>query len=263
VTNLQGRIAFVTGAGVNIGRNTARRLADAGASVLVFDINGDDAAATVATIHAAGGHAVGVRGDVREPADIELALETAEREFGGPPDILVNNAGVMTLTGLLNTSIDEWRRVIDITLTGQFIVAQAVALRLIHAGKPGAIVNMASGAGHYGYPGAIAYGAAKAGVYSLTKSLALELAPHGIRVNAISPSRSAEPTRSGIPGEAPRKQRPGAAEIPLGRIGAPDDIGNAILFLVSDEAAFITGIDVPVDGGYLAQGPGAATTGGR
>ena len=254
MTDLTGRIALVTGAGINIGRNTARRLAAAGASVLVFDISGDDAAATVAQIHADGGRAVAVRGDVREPDDVALALDTAEREFGGCPDIVINNAGVMALSGLLNTSIDDWRRVIDVSLTGQFIVAQAAALRMISAGKRGAIVNMCSGAGHSGYPGAIAYGAAKAAVHNLTQSLALELAPHGIRANAISPTRSAEPTRSGIPGEAPRKQNPDPGNIPLGRIGAADDVANAILFLVSDEAAFVTGVDLPVDGGVLAMG---------
>jgi len=260
VSDLHGRIALVTGAGINIGRNTARRLAGAGARVLVFDINGDDAAATAALIEGNGGRAVAVRGDVREPDDVTLALDTAERDLGGCPDIVVNNAGVMGLTGLLNTSIDEWRRVIDVTLTGQFIVAQAAALRMIAAGKHGAIVNMCSGAGHHGYPGAIAYGAAKAAVHNFTKSLAVELAPHGIRANAISPTRSAQPTRSGIPGEAPRKQNPDAGNIPLGRIGAADDIANAILFLVSDEAAFVTGVDFPVDGGVLAMGAGRPST---
>lgn len=256
MSHLRGRIALVTGAGVNIGRNTALRLAAAGASVVVFDINGADAAGTVSAIETAGGRAIAVRGDVREPADVALALDTAERDLGGAPDIIVNNAGVMVLSGLLNTSIDEWRRVVDVTLTGQFIVAQACALRMIAAGKPGAIVNMCSGAGHSGYPGAIAYGAAKAAVHNLTQSLAVELAPHGIRANAISPTRSAEPTRSGIPGEAPRKQNPDPGNIPLGRIGAADDVANAILFLVSDAAAFITGVDVPVDGGVLAMGAG-------
>ena len=217
----------------------------------MFDINSDDAAGTVAEIHAAGGRARCAA--TREPTDVALALEVAENDFGSCPDILVNNAGVMVLSGLLNTSIDEWRRVIDISLTGQFIVAQACALRMIAAGKGGAIVNMCS-AGHSGYPGAIAYGAAKAAVRNLTQSLAVELAPHGIRANSISPTRSAEPTRSGIPGEAPRKQNPDPGNIPLGRIGAADDIANAILFLVSEDAAFITGIDVPVDGGVLAMG---------
>jgi 3-oxoacyl-[acyl-carrier protein] reductase len=256
MSDLQGRIALVTGAGVNIGRNTAVRLAAAGAAVVVFDINGTDAAATVSAVEAAGGRAIAVRGDVRELADVALALDTAERDLGGCPDIVVNNAGVMVLSGLLNTGVDEWRRVIDVTLTGQFIVAQACALRMIAAGKHGSIVNMCSGAGHSGYPGAIAYGAAKAAVHNLTQSLAVELAPHGIRANAISPSRSAEPTRSGIPGETPRKQNPDPGDIPLGRIGAADDVANAILFLISDAAAFVTGVDFPVDGGVLAMGSG-------
>jgi NAD(P)-dependent dehydrogenase (short-subunit alcohol dehydrogenase family) len=256
MSQLTGRIALVTGAGVNIGRMTARTLAAAGAAVVCFDISGDDAEATAALIRGEGGRAVAVCGDVREPADVATALDAAERAFGDVADIIVNNAAVLVSKGLRETTLADWRRVIDVTLTGPFVVAQAAAERLIGRGKPGAIVNMCSGAGHRGQTRAFAYAAAKGGVLNLTRSLAIELAPFRIRANSITPTRTAEPTRTGIPGDPPRKQNPDPGDIPLGRIGKAEDIANAIVFLVSDAAEFITGADLPVDGGVLAMSLG-------
>lgn len=249
--DLTGRIAMVTGSGVNIGRTTARTLAEAGAAVVCFDINGDDAEASAVAIQTAGGRAIAVSGDVRVPADVEAALDAAEEAFGGVVDIVVNNAAVMILRGLRDTSLEEWRRVVDVTLTGQFVVTKAAAERMIARGKRGAIVNMCSGGGHRAMTSAIAYASAKGGVLNFTRTAAADLAPHGIRVNSISPTRTEQPTRSGIAGETPRVQNPDPGTIPLGRVGAAQDVGNAICFLVSDEAAFITGADLPVDGGAL------------
>jgi 3-oxoacyl-[acyl-carrier protein] reductase len=251
--SLAGRVAIVTGAGVNIGRGTAHALAAAGAAVAVFDVTPADAEATVASIQAAGGRAIAVTGDVRKAEDVNRALDAAEKAFGDVVTIVVNNAGVMLLRGVLDTLPEEWRRVVDITLTGQFIVLQAAANRMIARGKPGACVNMCSGAGHRGIKNAVAYAAAKGGVLNFTRAAAMELAPHNIRVNCISPTRTAQPTRSGVAGETPRVQNPDPGPIPLGRIGAAEDIGKAICFLVSDDAAFITGVDLPVDGGDLAR----------
>src|SRR5579864_3878147 len=135
MADLTSRIALVTGAGVNIGRNTARTLAEAGASVACFDVNRDDVQATAAAITAAGGRAIAVTGDVRVPADVNAALDAAEKAFGGVVDIVVNNAAVMILRGLLDTSIEEWRRVVDVTLTGQFVVTKAAAERMVARGK--------------------------------------------------------------------------------------------------------------------------------
>lgn len=249
---LAGRIALVTGAGINVGRRTARTLAAAGAAVTVFDVHLADAEETVRLIAAEGGRAIAVAGDVREPADVERALDRAEAAFGGVVDTLVNNAAILVTQGLRETSVAEWRRVVDVTLTGQFVATQAVAERLIARGAKGAVVNMCSGAGHRGQTRAIAYAAAKGGVLNFTRAAAVELGPYGIRVNSISPTRSAEPTRSGTPGEAPRVQNPDPGDIPLGRIGRAEDIANAIRFLVSDAAEFITAADLPVDGGALA-----------
>jgi NAD(P)-dependent dehydrogenase (short-subunit alcohol dehydrogenase family) len=256
MTELSGRIALVTGAGVNIGRTTARTLAAAGAAVVCFDINGADAEATALTIQSEGGRAAAVCGDVRQPSDVAAALDTAERAFGDVADIIVNNAAILITKGVRDTTLEEWRRVVDVTLTGSFVVAQAAAERMIARGKPGAIVNMCSGAGHRGQTRAFAYAAAKGGILNFTRSLAIELAPHRIRANSITPTRTAEPTRNGIPGEPPRTQNPDPGDIPLGRIGKAEDIAQAILFLVSDAAEFITGVDLPVDGGVLAMSLG-------
>jgi NAD(P)-dependent dehydrogenase (short-subunit alcohol dehydrogenase family) len=252
MANLTGRIALVTGAGVNIGRNTARTLAEAGASVACLDINKADVDASAAAITAGGGKAIALTGDVRVPADINAALDAAEKAFGGVVDIIVNNAAVMILRDLRETTLEEWKRVVDITMTGAFVVTQAAVERMIARGARGAIVNMCSGGGHRAMPQAIAYATAKGGILNFTRTAAIDLAKHQIRVNCISPSRAAQPTRSGVPGETPRVQNPDPGNIPLGRIASAQDIGNAIAFLVSDEAAFITGIDVPVDGGSLA-----------
>jgi NAD(P)-dependent dehydrogenase (short-subunit alcohol dehydrogenase family) len=248
---LSGRTALVTGAGVNLGNMTARTLAAAGAAVVCFDVNGTDAAATVAAIRAAGHAALAAPGDVRNPADVEAALDAAERAFG-VVDIVVNNAAILITKGLRATSLEEWRRVVDITLTGQFVVSRAAVERMIARGKRGAIVNMCSGSGHRGAVNAIAYAAAKGGVLNFTRAMAVELGGYGIRVNSISPTRSAQPTRSGTPGEPPRTQNPDPGPIPLGRIGKAEDIANAVLFLVSGAAEFITGTDLAVDGGVLA-----------
>lgn len=249
--DLSGRTALVTGAGVNLGNMTARTLAAAGAAVVCNDINGADAEATVAAIRAAGGKAIAAAGDVRNPGDIEAALDAAEHAFG-VVDIVVNNAAILITKGLRTTSLEEWRRVVDITLTGQFVVSRAAVERMIAHEKRGAIVNMCSGAGHRGAVNAIAYAAAKGGVLNFTRAMAVELGSFGIRVNSVTPTRSAEPTRSGMPGEPPRTQNPDPGPIPLGRIGKAQDIANAVLFLVSDAAEFITGTDLAVDGGVLA-----------
>jgi 3-oxoacyl-[acyl-carrier protein] reductase len=256
MTPLAGRRTIVTGAGINLGRAIARAVARAGADVLCFDINAADADATAAAIVAGGGRAIAFTGDVREPDDVEAALDAAEAAFGGVVDIVVNNAAILVKRGIRDTTPAEWRRVVDVTLTGQFIVTHAAAERLIAAGRHGAIVNMCSGAGHRGARNSIAYAAAKGGVLNFTRAAAVELAPYGIRVNSITPTRSAEPTRSGTPGETPRVQDPDPGGIPLGRIGHADDIANAVCFLASEAAAFITAADLPVDGGALAVGLG-------
>jgi NAD(P)-dependent dehydrogenase (short-subunit alcohol dehydrogenase family) len=249
--DLTGRVALVTGSAINIGRAIATTLAAAGAAVLCNDVDAAGAERVAAEIRASGGAALAAPGSVLDEAAIAAALDAAERDVG-VVDTLVNNAAITVNRTLLEISLEDWRRVVDTILTGTFLVSRAVAARMIAAGKRGAIVNLGSTTGHRGRPGAIAYAAAKGGILNLTRAMAIELAPHGIRVNSVTPTRTGTPTRAGLPGEVSRPEHPSAAGIPLGRIGTPQDQANAIRFMVSDEASFITGEDLRVDGGALA-----------
>lgn len=248
---LIGRTALVTGAGANIGRATARTLAAEGAAVVCFDIRTSDAQETAARILGAGGRALAIGGDVRVPGDVGAALDAAEASFG-IVDIVVNNAAIYITKSLLDIELDDWRRTLDVSLTGPFIVSQAAVRRMVAAGKAGAIVNLASGAGRRGTTNAIAYNAAKGGVINLTRAMAVELGPKKIRVNSISPARTGTVTGTGAPDEPRREHHPDPGPIPLGRLGDPQDIADAVVFLVSDRARFITGVDLAVDGGTLA-----------
>jgi len=242
--NLSGRVALVTGAGPNIGGAIAATLARAGATVLCNDVKANlaDEAAKAA---AEGGHkAFPLAFDITDPGAVEDAVEAASRKHG-TIDILVNNAAVTVPKSLLTISIDEWRLVTRVAQEGTFLCSRAVASRLVAAKKPGAIVNIASTSGHRGRKNAIAYCTAKGGVLNFTRALAIEMAPYKIRVNSVSPTK----TGTGVGGNTAARN---FDEIPLGRLGEPQDHANAVLFLVSDNASFLTGIDIRVDGGTLA-----------
>ncbi len=241
--DLSGRVALVTGAGPNIGRAIATSLARAGATVLCNDLKPDIAAAAAA---AAGKKAFPLAFDITDPDQVEASIETATREHG-TIDILVNNAGVTVPKSLLTISLEEWRLVTRVVQEGTFLCSRAVVSRLIAAGKPGAIVNIASTSGHRGRKNAIAYCTAKGGILNFTRALAIELAPHGLRVNSVSPTKTGASVGA-IESAGARN----FDEIPLGRLGRPEDHANAVLYLVSDAASFLTGIDVRVDGGTLA-----------
>ncbi len=248
---LDGKIALVTGSAINIGYAIATTLAAAGAAVVCNDIDVGGAERVAAEIRSSGGQAVAAPGNIVDEAAIEAALDAGEREFG-VVDVLVNNAAITVNRTLLDISLEDWQRVIDTILTGTFIVSRAVARRMIAGATPGVIINLGSTTGHRGRAGAIAYSAAKGGILNLTRAMAVELAPHGIRVCSVSPTRTGTPTRTGLPGEVSRPPHPNGAGIPLGRIGMPQDQANAVRFLVSDAASFITGEDLRVDGGALA-----------
>ena len=243
--SMQGRVALVTGAGPNIGREIALTLARAGAAVAVNDIDPARAEATAEAVRAAGVLAVALPGDVSDPRAV-LSISQAAEQALGPIDSLINNAAITIRKGILDSSYEEWRRVVTITLDSVFLVGQAVARRMIQTGG-GAIVNIASTSGHRGRSNAAAYSSAKAGVLNLTRCMAVELAPHGIRVNSVTPTRTgaAVGTDAATPARAPKG-------IPLNRLGEPKDQAAAVLFLLSSEAAFITGTDLAVDGGSLA-----------
>ena len=244
--DLSGRVALVTGAGPNIGAAIAATLARAGATVLCNDLKANLAEAAAKAASEGGHKAFPLAFDITDPAAVEQAVEAATREHG-TIDILVNNAGVTVPKSLLTISIDEWRLVTRVVQEGTFLCSRAVASRLVAAKKPGAIVNIASTSGHRGRKNAIAYCTAKGGILNFTRALAIELAPHKIRVNSVSPTKTGASVGA-IESSAARS----FDEIPLGRLGHPQDHANAVLFLVSDNASFLTGIDIRVDGGTLA-----------
>jgi NAD(P)-dependent dehydrogenase (short-subunit alcohol dehydrogenase family) len=243
--DLSGRIALVSGAGPNIGRAIATTLSAAGATVLCNDIK-PELAEAAAKLASAKGQSFALPFDITDPEQVEASIADATRRFG-VIDILVNNAGVTVPKSLLTISLEEWRLVTRVIQDGSFLCSRAVAKRMIEGNKPGAIVNIASTTGHRGRKNAIAYATAKGGILNFTRALAVELAPHKIRVNSVSPTKTGASV-----GAIEQAMARSFDEIPLGRLGQPQDHANAVLFLVSDAAAFITGIDLRVDGGTLA-----------
>jgi NAD(P)-dependent dehydrogenase (short-subunit alcohol dehydrogenase family) len=241
-----GRVALVTGAGSGIGRATARLFAERGGAVVAADVNQGAAEETAALIRARGGRAEAAGCDVTRAEDVEAALQLARRAFGRL-DVLVNCAGILRVAPLEQTSEKEWAEVLDVNLTGAFLQTRA-ALRALREQGGGAIVHIASRAALRAKEGHGAYSAAKAGILQLTQMAAVEGAPHGIRVNCVCPGLIDTPmTRGGYDmGEAIE----GWVRVcPLRRPGTPEDVAKAMLFLASDDAAFITGVALPVDGG--------------
>jgi NAD(P)-dependent dehydrogenase (short-subunit alcohol dehydrogenase family) len=244
--SLQGRVALVTGAGPNIGCAIAVTLARAGAAVVCNDLKQEHADAAAAAVKAAGGKALAIAADIADPARVQAMVDRASQEIG-TIDILVNNAGVTIPRSILTMTYDEWRRVNAVVMDGTFLVSQAVAKRLVAEKKKGAIINVASTSGHRGRKNAIGYCSAKGGILNFTRALAQDLAPYGIRVNSVSPTKTGASVGA-IETAGGRE----FSEIPLGRLGRPEDQANAVLFLASDLADFITGEDVRVDGGTLS-----------
>ena len=245
--SLARRVAVVTGAGRGLGAAIARRLAQAGAVVLVADV--DDAAA-VETAESIGGTAAHV--DVANAASVAALADWAVEHLGGL-DIWVNNAGVFGATPLLDLSDEAWDRALDINLRGTFIGAREAARCMVAAdGSGGVIVNIASVAGLGGRgPGVAHYVASKHGVVGLTKQLALELAPKGVRVLGVAPSQVRTP---GVEQAwAARGLEPDIPIAPVGRAAVPDDVARVVLFCASDVSLFMTGTTLTVDGGELAR----------
>jgi meso-butanediol dehydrogenase/(S,S)-butanediol dehydrogenase/diacetyl reductase len=249
--SLEGRIAIVTAGGAGIGAATARRFVEEGASVVVADLSGRRADETAAAIRARGGRAVSIKMDAADPAGIQATIRLALDAFGRL-DILFNNAGVAELARLDEISLESWTRVIAVTLTGTFL-GMKYALPVMRRQGRGVIINTASISGTGGDYGLSSYNAAKAGVINLTRSAALENARHNIRVNCVCPgainTRAAEVLGRDRADDLRRLQ---AAAHPLGRIGEPEEIASAVRFLASDEASFITGAAIVVDGGLTA-----------
>jgi NAD(P)-dependent dehydrogenase (short-subunit alcohol dehydrogenase family) len=241
-----GRVALVTGAGSGIGRATARLFAERGGAVVAADVNRGAAEETAALIRAAGRRAEGAGCDVTRAEDVEAAVQLARRAFGRL-DVLVNCAGILRMAPLEQTSEKEWAEVLDVNLTGAFLQTRA-ALRTLREQGGGAIVHIASRAALRAKEGHGAYSAAKAGILQLTQMAAVEGAPHGIRVNCVCPGLIDTPmTRGGY--DMAEAVEGWVRVCPLRRPGTPEDVAKAMLFLASDDAAFITGVALPVDGG--------------
>lgn len=246
MNDFEGRVALVTGAASGIGQATAEALARRGASVAVLDIAEDRARAVAEGIHKAGGRALAMQMDAADPAASASAVEQAASRLGRV-DVLVNAAGIIARGNVDVTSWEEWQRVIQVDLNAMFYITRAALPHLRRQG--GAVVNIASVAGSRGAVN-VAYVAAKGGVVALTRQLANELADDGIRVNSISPGFTATRLNEDLRGSG--AEAAWANRIPLKRYARADEIASACVFLASDAASYITGIDLVVDGGLSA-----------
>jgi len=243
---LEDRVAVVTGGGVGIGRGIAAGLAAFGASVAIWE---RDTESCTSSAEAIGG--LGIVTDVRDTDQVRAALERTAAELG-PVTILVNNAGGVFFSPLLDTSENGWDALYKANLRHVLLCTQVVAARLVAAKLPGSIINLTSIEGVRAAPGYAAYAAAKAGVINYTKTAAFELAPHGIRVNAIAPDLT---LTEGLMQLSPDGLRPEVSQaIPLGRAGNVDEIAGTAVFLASEMASYITGQTIHVDGGTQAAG---------
>lgn len=243
---LAGKVALITGAASGIGRATALRFAQEGAKVVAADIDRGGGEATVASILATDGEAVFVPTDVAQEEDLQKAIEMAVSGFGGL-DILYNNAYWTDARTALETTAENWQKTIDVTLRAVMVGSNLATPHLRERG--GVILNTASIHSIVGFPGYAAYQAAKGGVLALTRALALELAPD-IRVVAILPGAIDTPAMR-ISGDLDIDEL--VKDVPLGRVGKPEEIANTALFLASDEASYITGAGFVVDGGFTTK----------
>ena len=247
---LEGKVALITGAGAGIGRATAELFGREGASVAVADYDAAAAQNTCAAIAANGGSAIALAVDVSAPDQVDAMVEATVEAFGGI-DILFNNAGILIFGAVTETTLADWRRVMAVNLDGVFLCSKAVIPHLRARGG-GAIINMSSSTGaHDGNGNAAAYVTSKGGVTLLTRCMAIDYAADHIRVNAIAPGPTDTPMlRRNM---SPAEMAAFAATFPARRLGQPQEIAAAALFLASDEASFVTGAVFAVDGGQTAQ----------
>lgn len=250
-----GRVAVVTGGAKGIGAATVRALAAAGAGVVIGDVDDSAGNELAQQLRASGHRVLFVPADIAAPAAAQQLIEAAVDAFGGV-DILINNAGIAVAKSTTETTDDDWDRVLNVNLTGAWRCAKAAIPHMIRQGR-GAIVNVASNAGLVGFPDLAAYCASKGGLVSLTRAMALDCAPHNIRVTAVCPGHTRTPMGEGF---VAAQEDPDAfveefvrKRHPLGRMAEADEIARAILFLASEDASFVTGAILAADGGYTAR----------
>ena len=247
--DLKNKVAIITGSRRGIGKAIALALAKAGANVVVSDINLDDCNKVVEEIKAINGNALAVKADVSNPEDVSQMINLTTEKFG-KVNILINNAGIYMQKSFTDVTEQDFDRILNINLKGVFLCSKAAVPEMIKQGK-GKIINITSIAGQVGFINSSTYCASKGAVINITRELALELAQYKINVNAIGPGViETDMTKNLLKNKATKEAL--LANIPLNRIGKPEDIANAALFLASDNSDYITGITLFVDGGWLA-----------
>lgn len=254
---LENNVALVTGGASGIGRAIATAFAHEGASVAILDINRDGASDVAATIVEMGGRAIAIHGDVSRASDIDGAVARTANELGGL-SVLVNNAGIILQAAALDTTDEQWNRVLATNLTSCFMACRAGARQMIALGAEGRIVNISSIHATLSEPNAAAYTAAKGGMEAFSRTLATELAPHRIRVNCLAPGATyTDLTR---PMYTESVKRALFERIPMKQIAEPEWIASGAVFLASEESRYMTGQVLTIDGGYVMDGslPGAS-----
>lgn len=252
---LAGKVAIITGGAVGIGEATCRLFAGEGCAVSVLDRDGDAAKTRADELRQGGHEAIALAADITSLEATREAVAAVERELGGL-DLLVNNAGVIGRGTVETTDEEEWQRVLDVNLTGIFLMSKA-AIPAMRKRGAGSIINVSSAAGLVGWYDQAAYDASKGGVVNLTRSMALDFALEKIRVNCLVPAHVVTPMSENFTaagGDAARQARERLlAAIPMGRFSRPEEIAYGALFLASDESSYVTGSTLVVDGGYLAR----------
>lgn len=243
---LSNKVVLVTGAGRGLGAGIARRFAEAGARVAVCALHPPEA--TCAAIQQAGGSCLSIQADLTDPGAVQAMFDQIGAHWSAV-DVVINNAGIYPVAGLLSMTLEEWNQTITSDLTTVFLCTQAAARAMIAAQKGGAIVNIASTEALVPAWGHSHYNAAKAGLVMFSKAAALELGPDNIRVNSVSPGLINRPN---LAADWPEGYNSYQSRAPLGRVGEPEDVADACLFLASDASRWITGANLVVDGGILA-----------